>query len=34
MLAVCQDVVLINIFQDIAGKDVLLDLAAYISQGY
>ena len=33
MLAVCQDVVLIKVFQDTTNKDVFLDLTAYTSQG-
>ena len=33
MLAVCQDVVLIKMFQETAGKDMFLDLAAYTSHG-
>ena len=33
MLAVCQDVVLIKVFQDTTSKDVFLDFTAYTSQG-
>ena len=33
MLAVCQDVVIIKMFQDTTSKDVFLDLTAYTSRG-
>ena len=33
MLAVCQDVLLIKVFQDTASEDMFLNLTAYTSQG-
>ena len=33
MLAVCQDVVLIKVFQDTTSKDTFLNLTAYTNQG-
>ena len=33
MLAVCQDVILIKLFQDTTSKDMFLNLTAFTSQG-